>query len=74
MITCWLLAEKDSKDSISRQLKARMQTIYVNLVILAEIWVRLGAFEGVVGVDGIGLRIYVFLIKKRILGCKMARL
>ena len=30
-----------------------MQTIYVNLVILAEIWVRLGAFEGVVGVDTI---------------------
>ena len=30
-----------------------MQTIYVNLVILAEIWERLGAFEGVVGVDTI---------------------
>jgi hypothetical protein len=30
-----------------------MQTIYVNLVILAEIWERLGAFEGVVGVDNI---------------------
>ena len=30
-----------------------MQTIYVNLVILVEIWVRLGAFEGVDGVETI---------------------
>jgi hypothetical protein len=51
-----------------------MQTIYVNLVILVEIWERLGAFEGVDGVDVIGLRMYVFLNKKRLQGCKMARL
>jgi hypothetical protein len=43
-------------------------------VILGEIWVRLGAFEEVVGVDVIGLWIYVFLNKKRLLKCKMARL
>jgi len=44
-----------------------MQTIYVNLVILGEKWVRLGAFEGVDGVDVIGFRIYVILNKKRLL-------
>jgi hypothetical protein len=43
-------------------------------MILGEIWVRLGAFEEAVGVDVIGLRIYVFLNKKRLLGCKIARL
>jgi hypothetical protein len=51
-----------------------MQTIYVNLVILGEIWVRLRAFEGVVEIDVIGLRMYVFLNKKRLPGCKIARL
>jgi hypothetical protein len=45
IITDWLLAEKDSRESISRQLKARMQTIYVNLMILGE------KLEGVVLFD-----------------------
>jgi hypothetical protein len=35
---------------------------------------KVGGFWGVVGVDVIGLRIYVFLNKKRLLGCKMTQL